>query len=381
MTYLLNTVRDPALRRALESDYRELQQALKQGLHKCSLVLAGGIAEGVLINYLQVIGYSHPPKGKDPKKMQFGELVEACKLEGALSEETASLCTVLQLDRNLVHPGRVAREEDWPDASRADLAAKAMQRVLGDVAGRIRKRPEWAADAVIDFADDWSVQKVAIERRIRKLSASDVEQLIVRVLPDRFIEALSNHNPSDDEDAEWYLFCDACSTCFDLGLEAASSGARTEAARRLLQELDSCGPEADEWLSLFFRTELLASLDTEERQDLVGHLMAVVRQFPNSRPHVPMDGVGSYLGERDVRAFVEGLSRSCLSANEYMAAYAKSTLTAEVRNMSDERQSSARSSIEALIDECEKKREGDMAARLVALRCEMWPVLDEDIPR
>jgi len=263
--YLLYTVRDPALRRALESDYGELELALKEGMHKCSLVLAGGIAEGVLINYLQVIGYLHPPNGKDPKKMQFGELVEACKLEGALSEETASLCTVLQLDRNLVHPGRVARDEDWPDAARADLAAKAMQRVLGDVAERIRKRPEWAADAVVDFADDWWVQKVAIERRVRKLSASEVERLIVRVLPDRFAEALSNHTPFDEEDAEWYIFCDACSTCFDLGLELASSAARTEAARRVLQELDSSGPQADEWLSMFFRTELLARTSTRSR--------------------------------------------------------------------------------------------------------------------
>ena len=381
MTYLLNTVKDPALRKALESDCAELELALKQGMHKCSLVLAGGIAEGVLINYLQVIGYLHPPKDKDPKKMQFGELVEACEQEGALSEETASLCTVLQLDRNLVHPGRVARDEDWPDAGRAHLAAKAMERVLGDVAERIRKRPEWGADAVVDFADDWRVQKVAIGRRVRKLSASEVERLISEVLPDRFAEALCNHSPFDEEDAEWYVFSDACSTCFDLGLELASPAAGTKAARRLLQELDSPGPEADEWLSMFFRTELLASLDSQERQDLVGHLVEVVGNLHNHPVRIAMDGVGTYLTPRDVPRFVGGLAGACVSAKEGMAAYARSTLTAEVKAMSDKCQEAARSTIEAMTRERESKGKGDMAAGLVALRCEIWPVLDEDIPR
>src|SRR5665647_1125198 len=47
MNPLFNTIRGPRLRQVLESDYTELHVALKDGLSKAGLVLAGGIVAAV----------------------------------------------------------------------------------------------------------------------------------------------------------------------------------------------------------------------------------------------------------------------------------------------------------------------------------------------
>ena len=189
---MFDTVRDRRLRRTLESDYRELQLALLNGLSKASLVLAGGIVEAVLVDFLLVVGY-RSTRGTDPTDMQLAELIRAGTDEGALSQETASLCHVLKQYRNLIHPGRLAREGESVDLSQAEVAEKLVQRVVTDVGRRASARPEWAADHVLEAVTIACGDPAVIDRKLTALSASELERLLVAVIPDCFAERFDTH--------------------------------------------------------------------------------------------------------------------------------------------------------------------------------------------
>ena len=96
------------------------------------LVLAGSITEGLLLNYLEVIGHC-PPKGQTTREISLGAMLKACVDAGDLSTDAERLCGVLKEYRDLVHPGRVLRERPKPDSSQRDVAKQAVERVASDM--------------------------------------------------------------------------------------------------------------------------------------------------------------------------------------------------------------------------------------------------------
>lgn len=374
-----STVRDPRLRQVLESDYAELQLAHENQMSKASLVLAGGIVEAVLINYLLVIGYALPPKGTDPKNMQLGDLITACEAEGALTPETAALCHVLKHYRNMIHPGRSVRNDELADQSRAGVAERLVERVVADVAERARKRPEWAAEAVLEVAMDPALVEfdVAIRRQVRRLSQSEAERLVVNVLPDWFATRL----PAKSTDEHWIEVTAVCRSCQCAGLGVVSAPVKVQAARRLLRELEKDSEDTADWLEAFFTSDLMEALDEAEREDLFSFVLQSWEWILFDGSTLQLDGIGPYLSAREVQDLVFDLAE-CLIADgerEHVREWASRTLLGEMPCLRSESTDAARQAMDAAVVRS-ASQPGD-AARLSELRYRIWPLEDKDIPR
>jgi len=373
MDYRFRTVRDSTLRRDLGSDYEELQKALKAYLHKSALVLAGGIVEAVLINYLRVIGYRHGPKKTDPDRMSLEDLISACRSEGALSQETAALCTVMRGYRNLVHPGRILREGESPDHARAEVAAKAVERVLEDVHNRIRKRPEWAAERVLEEFDWPPPLKRTVEKKIGQLPEADLIRLLVDVLPNRAAEASCN----DDE-----VTLDGCDKCFWAAFKLASPEARTKAAAATLGVIEATAPyNSSGLIGALFSAELLPYLDCVNRDVLISYVVDELDGRVRNGHWMRVAGLGSFLSESDVPAFIEALARGVVRGDDRLRSFVKKAIVDEAKAMSDECRRLALIHLDKLIESLRRKGKGEGAARLSEVRFQIEPLRDEDIPR
>lgn len=378
MNHLLDTVRDRRLRQVLESDYVELQLALSNGMNKASLVLAGGIVEAVLINYLLVIGYKHPPKDADPKNMQLADLISACEAEGALTPETASHCQILKSYRNLIHPGRSARSDELADRSRADVAEKLVERVIRDVEERACKRPEWAAEAVLRFARSIDVldPELAISRKVRALPSAEVARLVVDVLPDRFAAEVDDVWSDDDEDHDPDDFRLPIMWCFRAGWSMVPTSVKADAARRLLRELDEGRPFPEAWLCTFFDADLLAALEDSERDDLVTYVLQVL---PRTDFLSPLNGVGPYLSPSAAAELVSMLTGKIATTIGIFRRAPTEILESEVPRLPVESVDAARRALDEAVDIWAARPED--AAYLSGLRYKIWPLEDGDIPR
>lgn len=92
------------VQRVIISDLRELKIGLHHGLHKAFVVLAGSVAEAILLDWLS------DATGKNYfSKRDYGLGLAMKRLQelGELSDEQVAQLSVLQKARNLIHPGRV----------------------------------------------------------------------------------------------------------------------------------------------------------------------------------------------------------------------------------------------------------------------------------
>jgi hypothetical protein len=110
-------VRDPRLREILYSDWQETQRAFGAAAWKSTVILCGGLVEGLLVDalgrdvrarefYVLRSGETHVP-GLD--RWPFDARVRVAQRLGALSFDMAVRCQELCSRRNLVHPSVAAR--------------------------------------------------------------------------------------------------------------------------------------------------------------------------------------------------------------------------------------------------------------------------------
>ena len=374
-------VKDSQLRAVLTADYAELQIAVGNRLNKAILVLAGGIVEAVLIDYLLAIGYQRPPKGTDPRSMLFGDLITACEEEGALTRETAALCGLLKEYRNLIHPGRSARMQELADSSRAEIAEKLVDRVVRDVATRASRRPEWAAEMVLEFTRNLGRYEddPAVDRKVRALSEDEVVRLIVDLLPDRFKDEIGEI--WGDEDEDWDEFIWPFRACFESALKLAPTPAWAAAGRRLLRELDESGDLAEAWLATFFQADLLAALDAREREDMFAYL----EQEPVTPVGVPWvirwRGLAAYLSSSQAPQLVEALFGPPLAAGSGDVPMRSEYVAAQLSELSPESSTAAQAALDGMVQHQLSVGNGELASQLSEYRYKIWPLLDEEIPR
>src|SRR5258706_2281072 len=105
-------VADDELRLCLAADYRELGQCVDTRAWKSALVLAGSIAEALLVDALLT---ACPQEREEILKLELGPALDRCRAMGLVTQKTGDLCSVVKSFRNLIHPGRQVRLAEKPD--------------------------------------------------------------------------------------------------------------------------------------------------------------------------------------------------------------------------------------------------------------------------
>lgn len=234
------------LRKSLENDYAELTKAISASMWKSACILAGSIAEAVLIDYIavvsncnaelenlavgniglqklidaaigvDVVGGEQPPDAG----WKFAQLADkgamARKSGASNSLRTAYVMSSAVADfRNLIHPGRELRLKEHVDENLA-LAARAFTlRLCSDLLKESAIRYPYKAEDIVEKAKKDVGARTVLENMLGKTRPSEVTRLLTEVGPRAFLgnfhtpenlseEMFPNQDSIDDEDVDKY---------------------------------------------------------------------------------------------------------------------------------------------------------------------------------
>lgn len=126
---------DTALRGQLAADWREAQNVHQVQAWKSCVLLCGGVIEGMLLDSLgqheqrAFAAYKRLRQNSPPDLTRWNliDLVEVAGEAGILSRGTVHLGHALREFRNLIHPGKLAREKVQVTEEEADIALRAVR--------------------------------------------------------------------------------------------------------------------------------------------------------------------------------------------------------------------------------------------------------------
>jgi hypothetical protein len=175
-------------REALEHDYQELRKAFDVGAWKSVQVLAGSIIEAVLTDYLLATPNAERVK-KDPLKMDLSEAIAVCRSEGAISQRTSELCSVIRSYRNLIHPGRALRlNEEPPNEGSASIAMALVDLIVADVVEVRQKKFGSTAKQILDKIERDPNCLPILGHLLEDVQIAERDKLFLEVLPKRYLE-------------------------------------------------------------------------------------------------------------------------------------------------------------------------------------------------
>ena len=118
-------------------DAVELQLTAGAGAWKSTMILAGSIAEAILVDFLslnQGRAETHCSKGeKWPERVGLQTLIKAANAEQLLQKDSAQLAEQIKEYRDLIHPRRAASTTLRPDRVAAKTIVHLLERVVADL--------------------------------------------------------------------------------------------------------------------------------------------------------------------------------------------------------------------------------------------------------
>jgi hypothetical protein len=144
----LDFISDEDYRREILLDIGSVGRAVSNGEWKAATVLAGGVAEALLLASLQSLdqtgqGDARAAAGRvrkrTPADMQdwgLAQLIAGAETTGIIKADTVRACDLAQNFRNLIHPGRALRLATTCDRGTAYSAVGAMDHVVRDLSAK-----------------------------------------------------------------------------------------------------------------------------------------------------------------------------------------------------------------------------------------------------
>src|SRR5437879_1262010 len=212
-------ITDDRFRGSLTTDYAEFRASVAGEAWKAALVLVGSIVEALLVDHLVSTNYQKQG-GTDPLKMHLGELIAACEKEKVLSAKTASLSTVIQKYRNLIHPGRAVRLGETASKSAAIVAGELLQMIVDEVSANRRAQYGYTAEQIVKKLErDESAMSIH-KHLLKEVPEFEHERLLLTAIPKRYFEldtSVGEFGPEPDIEGQRRL-----AICFRSAFDMAS---------------------------------------------------------------------------------------------------------------------------------------------------------------
>jgi hypothetical protein len=234
-TLKFDFVADEALRHGLEVDYKELQICADHGAWKAVHVLAGSLLEAVLVEYVGAKGSAK----KDPVTMTLGELIDAGKKAGVVSDKAASLSGALKSYRSLIHPGRALRLGEFADEDGATVAMALVRMIINDVAATQRRRYGLTADQIVNKVARDSTAVAIVQHLLKAAPAPELGRLLLEALPTAYFQEVETEFVPDQAVLDRYAVL--YRAAFDMAPVALRQG---HASLRDRIERGACGAGA-----------------------------------------------------------------------------------------------------------------------------------------
>lgn len=333
-------ITDQAFRASLESDYSELQQCMEHECWKAVLVLSGSIVEALLVDYLIASNYQQRT-AKDPLRMKFEDIISACKEEGALSPTTASLSDVIRNYRNLIHPGRVIRLGETPDANSAKIAATLVDMIAEEISEKRQASLGRTAEQIVDKLERDPSAAGILSHLLKDAAPTELRRLLLDVLPEayyRYSGVYPSH-PADPFEEETFVpdksMLALFRTCFRKAFEMVDDQTKKCVTKHFVTIIkEASAPIVLTYETAFFRATDLQYLSDDDRKLVMTHLLSRLRDEVSLPLLEAVAGIGAYLGPDDLRPFMRPLAQEFVAdKNHELAEAARKRLAAEYARM------------------------------------------------
>ena len=140
----LSFIGDAKLRESIRQDISSANTSLQYGDWKAATVLAGAAIEALLLWLLQnrvpsqqvaaaTLTLARKPQGTDLERWTLVDYIDVCEALHLIVTDTATQCRLAKDFRNLIHPGRAARQQKACNRATALSALAGVDHVVADI--------------------------------------------------------------------------------------------------------------------------------------------------------------------------------------------------------------------------------------------------------
>lgn len=280
-------VTDDDLRTGLETDLRQMNECLAVGAYKTAQVLAGSILEALLVDHLGSVGYQ-PKGGKQTFDMHLGELLVAARDIGVIGGTTTDLGSVLKDFRNLIHPGRLVRLQEVVDGNTARISKDLVTIIIRDVAKAKANTYGYTANHIVRKIESDTSAAAIVGELLREAPPQELERLLVRTLPDRYLEISADNELRPDRSLP------VLRRTYHAAMEIASEEIRTKAMARYVRVIKE-EPEFEvlRYEEAFFRARDLKLIPDADARIAKAHLLDQIQRDFGPRLESALQGFGA----------------------------------------------------------------------------------------
>ncbi len=330
---IFDFITDEAFRASLETDHKEMLGCRETAAWKSVHVLAGSIIEAVLIDHL--IAEGHVAR-ESALKMDLGNAIELARGHRIISDRSAALSTVIKDYRNLIHPGRAIRTSETVSRSSADVASSLVEIILDEIEKRKRSNYGYTAEQLVAKVERDSSAEAILPHLLKEVNAVEIERLLIKVLPDRYLSISVRDDPFDHLPAH---VLPGFIALFRGALDIATDPVKVKVAKRFVTILKE---EADtivfSYGTAFFRLSDLCHVSPDEALLVKEHYFGRLKDGVTRELIIALDGIGTYLKNEEVLRFVDPLVRAiCFGQSGDVKGYARDRLSDEYMRMGGNR--------------------------------------------
>jgi len=351
-------------RQSLEADYQEMVACFNAKGWKAVHVLAGSIVEAVLLDYILVEGYVSQ---EEAFKMDLGSAINLCKERKVISEKTSDLSSVIKSYRNLIHPGRLIRLNEQVDKNSAEVAKALVGIVVNEIEKQKREKYGYTAEQIVAKIQRDSTVSTIIGHIIKNINPIEVEKLLLKVLPNAYMEYLHQLN-----DVEFSFPVEHFPTSFSVCFRTAFEQARDEVKKKVSQNFARIIREESEQFifaygKLFFRAPDMRYLSSDDIEITKNYLLG--RLENDVEGWMPtISGIYNYLSPDDVNKLVDPLVRVVNGDDNNLSAAAARFLKDEGWLAPQSVQAQFLNRLGAWVDNYRKKNLDNHAAKIENIR-------------
>jgi hypothetical protein len=305
-------IEDPSFRESLQKDHAEMERCFQHEAWKSVQVLAGSIVEALLIDYL--VASNTGQRQKDPLKMDLGDAISVCRSEKVLSDRSADLCSVVRSYRNLIHPGRVIRQnEAQPSVNSARIAVSLIEMICEEVAKVRQSTFGFTAEQIIAKVERDPNAMAILKHLLEDLNFRQKQRLLLDVLPTRYFELHAKDTaPLSDVDYSVELF--DLRRVFRTVFDSVDDELKATVAQRFIQVLrEEDGEYVVTYGDAFFLSRDLRYLPENQRAIVKDHIFSRVGSVLTEYGIGRLEGIETFLEPADVHRWVDPIVRAIVS--------------------------------------------------------------------
>jgi hypothetical protein len=305
-------------RKSLEADFHEMVQCFNAEAWKAVHVLAGSIVEAVLIDYIVAEGRT---SRDEALKMDLGTAINLCRDTKSISARTVDLLSVIKSYRNLIHPGRQIRLNEVTNRNSAEVAKALVAIVVEEIEKQRRDNYGYTAEQIVAKIERDSSVAPIVSHLVKKTNPTEVERLLIKVLPEAYSEYVRSEELGVIEHLERSF-----TLCFRTAFDQASDALKKRVAERFVEIIK----EESDWAilgygQLFFRASDLQYLATDDIDLVKKYLLDRLENSP-SEWLTTVSGISRFVSSEEVVEFIDPLVRAINDSQRGLSEKARDVL-------------------------------------------------------